>query len=189
MPGHWLKWLILGVAALAGTPAGADDSPSVVVAYPRKCIQGLYHQPGDAFAAVLFCDDAAGSSLGVVCYSGSTCDQSPWQLASRFWQEERWARDVTAFAWDPDGTCLYVSTSEIYGEGDLFALDLLKQKVIRVPLQIQGKLQAKSRYSTEIVRVNTVTQQLEYRVEYADAVSGGPKSEVAHVPLHRCGRM
>jgi hypothetical protein len=189
MRGRWLSWLALGVGALVSTPTGADESPSVVVAYPRRCTQGLYLQPGNAFAALLFCDDAAGSSLGVLCYAGSACDQPPWQLASRFWQQEPWARDVTAFAWDPNRTCLYVSTSEIYSDGDLFALDLLKQKATRIPFQVQGRLQARGRYSTEILRINASKQQLEYRIQYFDAVAGAPRSEVAGIPLGRCGQM
>jgi hypothetical protein len=189
MRGRWLRAVMAGLGVLASLGVGGDDSPSVVVAYPRKCAQGLYRQPGGAFAAILFCDDAAGSSLGVVCYSGSVCAQSPWQLSSRFWQEERWARDVTAFGWDPDGTCLYISTSEIYGQGDVYALDLPKQKATPIPIKVQGVVAPRTRPSTQVMRINQPKRLLEYRVDYADAVTGSPRSEVASIPLGRCGQM
>ncbi len=189
MRGDWLAAAVVGATVLANTAAGAGGPDWTVLAYPKKCGQGLYRQPaGGSFAAMLFCDDAAGSTLGVVCYSGDACDQAPWRLANRFWQDELWARDVTGFGWDPDGRCLYVSTSGTYGDGSLFALDLTGKKTTPIPRVLRGRPAANSRPSAEIVEVNPAKGYLDYRVRYVDAASGRPTSEVTSIPLGRCGQ-
>jgi hypothetical protein len=176
--------LLLGVCGQPALSKAAEGVP-LIVTHPRLCKPGLYPQPGSAFAALLFCDDAQGSTLAVACYTGSACDRAPWELAARFWQEQRWARDVTAFAWDPDGTCLYVSTGEVFGDGRVFALDLLRRMAVPLLPKIAGQVTANSRYSTELSRMNGA---LEYRIEYFDVLSGATRSEVVAVPLGRCGR-
>lgn len=55
-----------------------------------------------------------------------------WDMANRVWQESQWASDVTSFAWSPDGKRLYVATSEIYGSGGLFELDLVSRKARQI---------------------------------------------------------
>ncbi len=180
-----LRSLAVALAILLPEVAMAAQAVALVVAYPRVCKAGLYPQPLGKFAALLFCDDAAGSTLGVACYSGVSCEKPPWQLAARFWQEERWARDVTAFAWDPDGSCLYVSTSGIYGQGNVFALDLPRQKATVLPVKVSGQLRPKTTYSTELLRTSDT---LEYKIEYGDVLTGGRRTEVVAVPLGHCGR-
>jgi hypothetical protein len=181
--------VLIVAAALVSAAAATDKSPWTVAAHPKKCVGGLHRQPaGGEFAAILFCDDAAGSSLGVVCYSGNACDQQPWQLANRFWQDESWARDVTGFGWDPDGRCLYVSTSETYGDGRLFALDLRTKTATPVVAKLHGQPATSSRPSTEIIAVNPAKGYLDYKVHYFDAARDHPTSELVSVPLGRCGQ-
>jgi hypothetical protein len=177
--------LLLGVCSQAAPVANAAEALPLVITHPRLCKPGLYPQPGGAFAALLFCDDAQGSTLGVACYTGIACERAPWELAARFWQQQPWAREVTAFAWDPDGTCLYVSTGEVYGDGRVFALDLLRQKALPLAPKISGQVKSNSRYSTELSRIGGA---LEYRIQYFDSLSGATRSEVVTVPLGRCGR-
>jgi hypothetical protein len=43
---------------------------------------------------------------------------------NRFWQDRKWAADVINFAWSPSSRYLYVATSEIYGDGGYFKIDL-----------------------------------------------------------------
>ena len=47
-----------------------------------------------------------------------------WTFTTRFWQEDTWSTDVQSIAWVDGGKSLLVSNSEIYGEGELFLLDL-----------------------------------------------------------------
>jgi hypothetical protein len=133
---------------------------------------------------MLFCDDAAGSHLGVVCYEPG-CQGVPWTLSNRFWQEEPWAVDVTAFAWDPNGRCLYVSTSGIYGSGDVFALSLPERLSRKVTLPLDGKLVENGRYITTLTRIDTTRQALTYEVEYFDSANG-PTVEQKSLPLPAC---
>jgi hypothetical protein len=188
MRGDRLAAALIGAIVVSSPAAATDSSPWTVIPHPKKCVQGLYRQPMGAFAAMLFCDDAAGSTLAVICYSGNVCDQAPWRWASRFWQEELWARDVTGFGWDPDGKCLYVSTSGVYGDGGLFALDLPGKKATPIAPNLHGRPATKNRPSTQIVEVNPAKGYLDYTVNYFDAALGRPATEAASVPLGRCGK-
>jgi hypothetical protein len=156
-------------------------------AYPKACKHGLHLQPeGGKFAVMLFCDDAAGSHLGIVC-NRPGCDETPWSLADRFWQDETWASDVTAFAWDKNGKCLYVSTSEVYGTGDVFALNLPERRYVKVSLPLDGKLLANGRYDTTLKVMDTAANILTYEVEYFDSVRGRPVRELKSLALPACG--
>jgi hypothetical protein len=104
----------------------------------------------------------------VICYEPG-CESpgdGPWSLTDRFWQEEEWASDVTAFAWDANGECLYVSTDEIYGTGDLYALSLVKRRATKIARDSRDSSGAG--YSTELTSIDSVRKQLEYSVVYFD---------------------
>ena len=92
----------------------------------KNCVHGLHQQPpGGPFSVFLFCDDAAGSNIGVVnalpgagpgkIDLGELKEWNNWDVNSRFWQDKEWATDVTSFAWSPDLKFLYVATGEVYG--------------------------------------------------------------------------
>jgi hypothetical protein len=148
----------------------------------------MYQQPGGGpFAVMLFCDDALGSNLGVICYAGHPCTRPPWDVVNRFWQEPRWATDVTAFAWHPNKACVYVSSSEIYGEGDVYALDLPDRLVTTLPLKTTGKLAPGHRYNTTLTRIDDEGRMLEYAVEYFDPTRSRTTTEVVTIPLPPCG--
>ncbi len=90
----------------------------------------FFPDPTRAFGVVVFCDDAAGTSIGVVSTQDRESDDfaAGWQLYRRFWQEEAWGRNVTSFGWSPDGKYLFVGTNDIYGTGEMYQLDLYGQK-------------------------------------------------------------
>src|SRR5882724_1364309 len=96
---------------------------------PGKCPHGLHRQPAGPFAVFLFCEDALGTYLGVL-YSDpigapvAAPFVNAWTLENRYWQDPVWSADVTGFVWNSKGSRLYVSTSEIYGSGGIFELDL-----------------------------------------------------------------
>ena len=158
----------------------------LVTAHP--CEPGLYRQPdGGPFAAILFCDDALGSNLGLVCYAGAPCNRPPWDVTNRFWQGPKWAADVTAFAWDPNNTCLYVSSEAVYGEGDVYALDLPNRVVTVLPLEIKERLRAGYTYSTTLTGIDEGKGLLHYTVEYFDQAAGSTVHEAVSIPLPACG--
>jgi len=90
----------------------------------------LIKQPNGPFEVMIFDHDAQGCYMGVVYYKIK--DNGPvdatWKFSNCFWQEESWCADINSFAWSIDGEYLYVGTSEIYGNGRLFELDLYNKK-------------------------------------------------------------
>jgi len=129
------------VVALWQPPLFAQEH--VVKAKGASCKQRLYDQPGGGpFAVFLFCDDAAGSNIGVVnVASGAGPGKiklagdkrwDMWAPNARFWQDVEWATDVTSFAWSADLKYLYVGTSSVYGTGGLYRLDLVNRTSMMV---------------------------------------------------------
>lgn len=109
------------------------------------CNHGLHKQPNGPMAVILFCEDALGTYIGLVYYDAmgspvpyrfyeklSETEKGTyykvWSLENRMWQDPLWASDVTSYAWGPDGTKLYVATSEVYGSGALYELDLVRRR-------------------------------------------------------------
>jgi hypothetical protein len=135
---------------------------------------------------MLFCDDAASSHLGVICYAPGceSPNEGPWGLADRFWQQEEWASDVTAFAWDANGECLYVSTDEIYGTGNLYALSLSKRQATTIaPESVDAD---RPGYSTRVTRIDSVQKRLWYSVSYYDDATDRETSVQRSVRLPAC---
>lgn len=102
-----------------------------------RCSPGLHRQPDGPFATLLFCEDALGDYLAVVYLEpmgrpAAVPFAAAWKIDDRVWQEGLWAADVTSFAWSPDGKRLYVTTSEVYGSGGLFELDLVSRKARQI---------------------------------------------------------
>ncbi len=184
-----LASLVAASVISPGQATGAAQLQRVVQTYPKVCHPGLYGQPnGGAFAVLVFCDDAAGTHIGVVCRSpGERCDSAPWSLDDRFWQQSAWASDVTGFAWDPTGACLYVSTSEVYGSGELYILKLASRSAIAAPLALRGRLAQNGRYNTQIKSLDVGAGKLRYMVEYFDEAKSQSASEMQSLVLTSCG--
>ena len=184
---HSVLSVVLAGLICAGVSAQSALRQRLVVAYGKVCKHGLHVQPGAGqFAVMLFCDDAGGSNVGITCYQAG-CDEPPWGLLDRFWQDEVWASDVTAFAWDKNGKCLYISTSEIYGTGDVFALNLAERRYVKVALALNGKLLPNGGYETTLKAMDTTKNVLTYDVEYFDSVSDRPVRELKSLTLPACG--
>jgi hypothetical protein len=150
------------------------------------CRHGLHAQPRGPFAVLLFCDDAAGSHLAVACYApgcGEAHGQA-WSLSNRVWQGAPWGDDVTAFAWDPGGACLYVSTSQTYGTGQLFALNLRSRRDSIVPVRLDGVRAPSTAFTTTLRALDPGT--LTYDVEYLDAARGQTVLETKTLALPAC---
>ncbi|MEJ2061105.1 MAG: hypothetical protein P8Y64_11580 [Gammaproteobacteria bacterium] len=148
----------------------------LIVASPKVCKQGLYHQPsGGPFSVFLFCDDALGSNIGII----NTADGAgpgtiplpqpktwdKWDVNDRFWQQPEWATDVNSFAWSPDLRFLYVATSGIYGTGDLYKLDLVKRTYVTLLPDSRTPVELNHGFTTEITHVDIKTGELTVEFE------------------------
>lgn len=145
--GNILLLAALSMAHIAGAAAPSDDelspplpdspknlevgeSGSVVLLNQTKDIAQhktwFFPDPTARSGVVVFDDDAAGTTIGVVMTQPleSNDRESGWQLERRFWQETAWCRNVTSFGWSPDGRYLFVATSDIYGTGFVYQLDV-----------------------------------------------------------------
>lgn len=138
----------------------------------NKCEHGIHLQPNGPIGVILFCEHALGNYMGLVYYErmGGPVPElffrevseeekatfyKTWSLENRMWQDSMWATDVTGFAWSPDGTKLYVSTSEIYGSGDLYELDVVRKRYKRIAPPGQGYI---------ITRMDKIGKRFFYKV-------------------------
>jgi hypothetical protein len=116
-----------------------------LVKFEENCNHGLHKQPNGPMAIINFCEDALGTHIALVYYDPMGAPvpikfhnelskkeretyYKVWSLDNRMWQEPLWSFDVTSYAWGPNGRKLYVSTSNIYGSGALYELDLIRRK-------------------------------------------------------------
>ena len=155
------------VAVLGGQGVPPAPPVSQWVVRAQDFREGIFRQPADGSFGVVVLDDtsALGHTIGVVCLSLTPCMDAPWGLSKRFWQDERWSLDVTAFAWDLAAGCLYVSTSAIYGDGGLFALDLKNRRATR--LLSEALRRDKNFLGTTVTAFDPVKSELQYQVEIA----------------------
>lgn len=109
-----------------------------IAVYPKQCQHGLKYGPGKKFAVYVFCDDAVGTTIGIINTKPGVCadvvgptreQEQVWRHEIRFWQEESWARDVDYIEWSQDGLKLTVYTGYICGTNKKYVLDLLHRKV------------------------------------------------------------
>ncbi len=128
-----VRIIICIVVALAGSVCPSLAQDPVLDKWewaPGNCPGGSHRQPNGPFAVALFCEDALGTYLSVIYIGpiGAPATQNGrWTLADRYWHDPLWGSDVTWFKWSQDGTHLFISTSEIYGSGGFFELDVLKR--------------------------------------------------------------
>jgi hypothetical protein len=160
---------------LSVVAAGATAAEYVVKAQGKDCVAGLHRQPaGGPFSVFLFCDDAAGSNIGVVNTEGAagpgrielphprTWDK--WAPGNRFWQDQEWAADITSFAWAPDLKSLYVGTADIYGSGALYKLDLVRRTYATLIPKPDDRRSKDVDYSAEITAVDMRTGEVSVSV-------------------------
>jgi hypothetical protein len=93
----------------------------------RACKGGPHAQPQGPFGVYVFCDDALGTNIAVFFPQLGDPIYEKWTLTRRFWQDEPWSADVSALGWVPGRKLLVVATSEIYGTGAVYLLNLEKQ--------------------------------------------------------------
>lgn len=174
--------LLLVVPASAQEPAQSKSlSQALVISVRgRDCHHGLHHQPNGPFAVIVFCEDAAGTFVALVCYDANGCEKGVlpdgttrfegWENDNRVWQENPWTSDVDSIAWSPDGKSLFIATSEIYGSGGLYQLDLEARKFSQLlPANKKVSLDATGPGYT-IVSVSKDGRELRYHVQESDKI-------------------
>jgi hypothetical protein len=128
-------WIL---ALLAGAIATAEPSndglhrghPAIEKTSGHKCKGGAHTQPEGPFGVYVFCDDAVGTNIAVLYQELGEPRYGKWTLTRRFWQDGPWAADVSAFGWVPGRNLLVVATSEIYGSGAVYLLNLESQTFV-----------------------------------------------------------
>ncbi len=121
-----MRTIRLAAALLAFSASAAYAQTPVQITGP-VCKPGVHQQPQGPFALYVFCDDALGTNIAVFLRDLGAPLSGPYDLGRRFWQGQKWAYDVTSYAWLPDGKLL-VATSAIYGTGAVYVLELESQK-------------------------------------------------------------
>ncbi len=82
-------------------------------------------QENSPFEVYVFCEGALGRYIGIMRKGQMGAPNiGGWTFTNRFWQDDTWSTDVMSIAWVNDGKSLLVSTSEIYGEGGIYILNL-----------------------------------------------------------------
>ncbi len=146
-PGDILLLAAIALAHLAGAAPPTEDAQSTVppespeelevgnsgaIVLLNRTKDAAHHQswffpdPTAQSGVVVFEDDAAGTTIGVVMTQPLESNdlESGWRLERRFWQEATWCRNVTSFGWSQDGRYLFVATSDSYGTGFVYQLDV-----------------------------------------------------------------
>ena len=117
-----------------------ENKNSFLNVYPKVCKQGLIEGPHKQFGVFIFCDDAVGTTIGIINLPGYVLSygelrrtsNSEWDKHKRFWQEKEWALDVESVQWSEDGLSLTVNTGYIYGTDNCYVLDLPNKRIKRV---------------------------------------------------------
>jgi hypothetical protein len=132
----------------------------------------VFRHPASAFAVLLFPEDALANHIGVMYYERMLNPKDgAWSLDNHFWEVEEWASDVNSFAWADDGVTLYVGTSEVYGTGCAYRLNLLQRKAERIfpsAAQVSKYRSASKGFSTEILAVDEQKRLLRVRLTTED---------------------
>lgn len=182
---------LLLILLISLTPSTWGAEKYLVKAYPKVCKQALYMQPtGGPFSVFLFCDDALGSNIGVINVAGGAGPGniplsepktwSHWDVNDRFWQVADWATDVTSFAWSPDLRFLYVATSEIYGTGALYRLDLTNRTYEKLEPP-ETHIDVEHGHTTEIIGINRKTGDISVALDVYRESSQATEIEIFRV--------
>ena len=145
---------------------GNETGKSFENVYPKLCKDGLHKQPKGQFGVYVFCDDAVGTNIAVVHLYPGDSEFERWPIARRFWQGEPWSLDVSSIGWVPNKNLLVVATSEIYGEGSVFLLDLENQQssVLLTPKDCGASITAISESSVTVGLNDCVNEKPNKRV-------------------------
>ena len=121
--------LTVFLAMSASVNQAFGDSRSYV---SSGCYNDQITIPKTPFRFEVFCEGAIGNYLSVTFQRLMDGYTFPWQPYARHWQEEPWTSDITSVFFSDGISQLLVSTSDIYGTGKIYYLDLIKKKSTEV---------------------------------------------------------
>ena len=131
------------------------------------CKHGLKEQPhGGPFSVFAFCGGAIGTDIGIILtepggMAGSLNTKQTefwkkWKKYDRFWQDRIWSSHVINFSWSPSLRYLYVATSNIYGDGGFFKLDLANRTYKKLFPEITAPYMERIKNTAYIIEIETV---------------------------------
>lgn len=121
-------FLILVLFSVSTDHALSSEN-NIVLLSNGICKHGLTKLNSSPYSIFSFCEDTLGNYLAIVYYEKMSLPvDGSWSLSDRVWQNEEWSKDVVSYFYDCENSVIFVSTSEIYGEGGIYRLDLEKRK-------------------------------------------------------------
>jgi hypothetical protein len=169
-----------------GAIVSAATCPAAAAAPPNTAVSGqvvnletaherVFEHPASPYAVIRFPEDALGEHIGVIYYGRMAIpNDGAWSLDDRFWQDKTWSSDVTSFAWANDGRTLFVGTSEVYGTGCVYRLDLMRRKAKRIypsAAEVARNESQANGFSTVILAIDEQHRFLKVRVQTEDGAT------------------
>ena len=129
----------------------------------------FFPDPTRRCGVMVFCDDALGTTIGVVMTALWESDdfEQGWRQDRRFWQEKEWSLNVTSFGWSRDGRYLFVATCDIYRTGKVYQLDMQRRRwAVLFPREPEAAPDGHC-WSSELVRIEEESVTFHVR-DYCD---------------------
>ncbi|MBN1254180.1 MAG: hypothetical protein JXA50_02800 [Deltaproteobacteria bacterium] len=145
---------------------------------PEQKDPRLIKQPNGPFAVMVFQEYALGVHIGIIYYDqmGNPLD-GKWWISERFWDDRNWGSDITSLCWGSDGKFLYVGTSQIYGDGGLFRINLFEKQYTRI--YPESAKTPPNISMTEIISVNRTERKMKVKVFQNDFAT----ERIVEIPL------
>ncbi|HDH04691.1 MAG TPA: hypothetical protein ENH01_03115 [Nitrospirae bacterium] len=166
--------LVLFSTLLLYAQQGFSFENKIVNVSGKGCKHGIEKLHDSPYAVLVFCEDALGSYLSIIYLDKMMAPiDGAWSLDNRYWQHDFWSRDVTSYYFDSLNTLLFISTSEIYGEGGIYRLDLKNKKF--------KKLTASTLKDGKVYQIQTVDRKKDI-LKYVVTMDGKIEQK-ASIPL------
>ena len=95
-----------------------------------------------------------------------------WTISDRAWCNGEWGSDITSLYWSPNGQCLYIATSIVYGDGGVFRLDLFNKKFMKIypPTNLCPTGEENKKYVSSTEIIGAAQDKLKIRVSFSEIV-------------------
>jgi hypothetical protein len=161
------------VCVAAAPPGNGIASSPVVDLQAAK--ERVFQHPTSPFAVLRFPESALGEHIGVIYYGNMAKPKDgAWSVDDRFWQDKAWSSAVTSFAWANNGLTLFVGTSEVYGTGCIYCLDLLRRKAKCIYPSAADVAKHESQadgFTTVILGIDEANRALKVRLQSEDGTT------------------
>jgi len=166
--------LILTIAVIFVPLHAYSSENDIVDVAGVSCMHGLKKIQNTPYAVMMFCEGALGNYLSIT-YVGwmSAPVDGTWSLNNRHRQNEAWGLDVTSYFYDPPTFLLYIATSELYGEGGIYRLNLHNKKFRKLTFDTE-----KEGKEFKLKSIDHKRRRLNYKV-----IKDGNVKKIASIPL------